>query len=116
MDPVTGIALAASVIQIVTFSIDTVKTLKDVYESGSVSRYDDVGHTTKQLASLTESLQADVQKSSPQKSLLNKEERDLIDLAGKCEDCAQKLQREVGHFASLSLLDEFCHHEITGSI
>ena len=95
MDPITGIGLAASVIQLVTFSIDAVRTLRDVYETGSVSRYDSVGYTTDKLASLTQSLQQGLQDPLLRSSTLNKDEQDLIDLAGKCQDCAHRLQHEV---------------------
>ena len=57
MDPITGIGLAASVIQLVKFGIDAVKKCGEVYQQGSVSEYSNIDYTTGHLASLTESLQ-----------------------------------------------------------
>lgn len=95
MDPITGIGLAASVIQIVTFSIDTVSTIREVYQTGSSGKYDDVEYTSGHLASLTRSLQQSLQSSSTRPSTLTKEENDLVDIARRCQECARKLQHEL---------------------
>lgn len=95
MDPVTGIGLTASVIQLVTFSIDAVKEWLGVYQQGSTSEYRDVDYTTDHLASLTKSLQQSLQNSSVRSLALSGEERELVDLGRKCENCAHKLQDEL---------------------
>lgn len=95
MDPITGLGLAASVIQLVTFSIDTVKTCQEVYQRGSVSEYSNLNHTTSHLASLTNSLQQHLQGSGTRSQALTGEEEDLVNLARKCEDCAKTLQKEL---------------------
>ena len=95
MDPITGISLAASVIQIVTFSIDAAKICRELYQKGSVSEYSNLDYTTNHLASLTRSLQQSLRNSGTQSQALTREEKDLVDLSGKCEDCANKLQREL---------------------
>ena len=95
MDPITGVGLAASVIQLVTFSIDAVKICREVYQQGSVSEYSDLDYTTGQLAGLTDSLQQSLQKSRTVSLAYAREERDLIELALKCQDCANKLQKEL---------------------
>ncbi len=95
MDPITGIGLAASVIQLVTASIDAAKTCRELYQQGSVSEYSNLDYTTGHLASLTTSLQQSLQSSSTLSPALTREEKDLVDLGGKCEDCANKLQREL---------------------
>ncbi|KAL9604063.1 MAG: hypothetical protein Q9179_001986 [Wetmoreana sp. 5 TL-2023] len=95
MDPITGIGLTASVIQIVTFGIDTVSTVREVYEQGSIGKYDEVEYTINHLTTLTQSLQQSLRSSNAQSSALSKEERDLIELSRKCEDCAHKLQHEL---------------------
>ena len=95
MDPITGIGLAASVIQLLTFSIDAVKTCREVYQKGSVSDYSNLDYTTSHLAGLTNSLQQSLQSSSTRSRALTGEERDLVDLARKCEDCAKRLQKEL---------------------
>lgn len=95
MDPITGIGLAASVIQLVTFSIDAVKICQEVYQRGSASEYSNLDHTTSHLASLTNSLQRHLQGSGTRSQTLTSEEEDLVNLARKCEGCAKTLQREL---------------------
>ena len=95
MDPVTGIGLVASVVQLVTFGISTVSTIREVYQRGSVSSYDDVDYTADHLSKLTSSLQRSLQSSHTRSSALTRDEKNLIDLARKCEDCAHKLQHEL---------------------
>ena len=48
MDPITGIGLAASVIQLVKFGIDAVKKCGEVYQQGSISEYSNIDYTTGQ--------------------------------------------------------------------
>lgn len=95
MDPVTGIGLAASVIQLVNFSIDAVRTYRELYQHGSVSEYSNLDYTTCHLASLTKSLQQSLQSSGTRSLALTREEKDLIDLGRNCEDCAHRLQHEL---------------------
>ena len=95
MDPITGIGLAASVIQLLTFSIDAVKTYREVYQKGSVSDYSNLDYTTNHLADLTNSLQQSLQSSSTGSRALTREEKDLAELARRCEDCAKTLQKEL---------------------
>jgi len=95
MDPVTGIGLVASVVQLVTFGIGTVSTIREVYQRGSVSSYDDVDYTPNHLSKLTGSLQHSLQSCHTHSSALTKDEKDLIDLGRKCEECAHKLQHEL---------------------
>ena len=100
MDPVTGVGLAASVIQLVTFSIDCIQIVREVYEHGSVGRYDDTAYTTNHLADLTRSLQQSLQISSQQSSSFSKDERDLLDLSRHCQNCAQTLQHVLSKLQS----------------
>ena len=93
MDPVSGIGLAASVIQLVKFGFEALHTIRELHQHGSISSYDDVEYTTNHLDNLTGSLQHSLQRSSTQ--LLSKEEKDLIDLGRRCQDCAFKLQHEL---------------------
>ena len=95
MDPVTGIGLAASVIQLLNFSIQAVITCRELYEQGSVKEHRDLDYTTCHLASLTRSLQQSLQSSGTRSRTLSREEKDLLDLGRKCEDCANELQREL---------------------
>ena len=95
MDPVTGIGLAASVVQIVQFGINAAKTCQQIYQQGSTSEQSDADFTADRLANLTSSLQHSLQKSATSGFVLSKEEKDLVDLGKKCEDCAHKLQHEL---------------------
>ncbi len=100
MDPVTGLGLVASVVQLLTFGINTVSTIREVYHRGSISSYDDVEYITGHLGKLTRSLQQSLENSHTHSSALSRDEKDLIDLGRKCEDCAQKLQHELRKLSS----------------
>lgn len=95
MDPITGVGLAASVIQLLTFSISAVKKCQEVYQKGSISENSNLDYTTGHLASLTSSLQQSLQSSGIGSRPLTREEKDLVELARKCEDRAKTLQKEL---------------------
>ena len=95
MDPITGIGLVASVLQLVQFSINAAQTCHQIYQQGSTSEHTDAAYTANHLADLTKSLQDSLNNAGTSKSALSKEEKDLVDLGRKCEDCANKLQHEL---------------------
>lgn len=95
MDPITGIGLAACVVQLVTFGIQTVKTCQQVYDKGSVSELTNLDDTSGHLARLSNSLQQSLQGSSKGFQALSGDEKDLVDLGRKCQDCADKLQQKL---------------------
>ena len=95
MDPITGVGLAASVIQLLTFSIDAVKTCQELYQKGSLDDYSNLDYTTGHLAGLTNSLQRSLQSCDIRPRALSREEKDLVELAQKCEICAKTLQEEL---------------------
>ena len=95
MDPITGIGLAASVIQLVTFGISAAKTCREMYEQGVLGDYSQVDYVAKHFASLTVSMQQSLRNSNTQSLVLSKEEQELVDLSRRCEDCALKLQHET---------------------
>ena len=95
MDPITGIGLAASVIQLVTFGISAAKTCREIYEQGVLGDHSQVEYVANNLASLTVSIQQSLRNSNTQSLVLSKEERELVDLSRRCEDCALKLQHEL---------------------
>ncbi|KAL8702190.1 MAG: hypothetical protein Q9201_004529 [Fulgogasparrea decipioides] len=95
MDPVVGIGLAASVVQLVDFSIKAAKTCQTIYQQGSTSDHRDADYTASHLADLTSSLQQSLNDTGTQSAALSREEKELKDLACKCEDCANKLQRKL---------------------
>lgn len=95
MEAVTGIQLAASVIQLVTFSVDAARTCREVYQQGSINEYNKLDYTTGHLANLTRSLQQSLQSTGALSLPLTGEDQDLVDLSRECEGCADKLQKEL---------------------
>ena len=95
MDPVSGIGLASSIIQIVTFGVQLASAGKNVYRQGSVSQYDDLDYTTNHLSGLTQSLQKALQSPGGQSMALNEAEQNLMNLGHKSEHCAQELLNEL---------------------
>lgn len=95
MDPITGIGLAASVVQLVQFGISAAEICLQIYRQGFTSENIDADYVAGQLASLTSSLQQSLYHSRTKSDALSKEEKDLVDLGRKCEDCANKLQYEL---------------------
>ena len=95
MDPITGIGLAASVIQLVTFGISAAQTCKTIYEQGVLDDNSQVEYVANHLASLTASTQQSLRNSNTQSLVLFKEERELVDLSRRCEIIALKLQQEL---------------------
>ena len=95
MDPVTGISLTAAVLHLLNFGIHTVTTIREVYEQGSIGRYDDLDDTTHRLGECTLFLQQSLQNSNPPSSAIAKEDKELLDLGRKCEKCAQELQYQL---------------------
>ena len=94
MDPITGIGLAASVIQLVTFGISAAKTYREVYEQGVLGDHSQMGYVANHLASLTVSIQQSLQNSNARSLVLSKEEKELVDLSQRCQNCALQLQHE----------------------
>ena len=95
MDPITGIGLAASVIQLVTFGISAAQTCKTIYEQGVLDDNSQVEYVANHLGSLTASIQQPLQKPTSRSLGLSKEEKELVDLSQKCQSCALKLQHEL---------------------
>lgn len=96
MDPVAALGLVVNVIQIVTFSIQTVKVCQEVYQKGSTSKYNDLGDSAGDLANLTNSLQQSLQSPGARSGPLTKDDTELVELGRKCQDYANKLQKELG--------------------
>ena len=95
MDPLTRVGLAACIIQLVTFGIQTVKTCQQVYDKGSVSELSNLDDISGHLARLSDSLQQSLQSSVKGSQALSGDEKDLVDLGRKCQDCADKLQQKL---------------------
>ena len=95
MDPITGIGLAASVIQLVSFGIGAAKTCREIYEQGVSGDHSQVDYAASHLASLTVSIQQSLQNPTTQSLRLSKEERELVKLSRKCQVSAHQLQHEI---------------------
>ena len=95
MDPITGIGLAASVIQLVSFGIGAAKTCREIYEQGVSDDHSQVDYIVNHLASLTVSIRQSLQNSDTQSLRLSKEERELVDLSWRCQKSADQLQTEL---------------------
>lgn len=95
MDPITGIGLVASIMQLVQFGISAAKSCQEIYQHGSTTEHAGAADTAGHLTSLTNSVQHSLHTARTQSAVLSKEENDLIKLARKCEDCAKKLQSEL---------------------
>lgn len=95
MDPITGIGLVASIVQLVQFGISTAETFQEIYQHGSTTEHIGADITAGHLASLSDSVQQSLLTTRTQSAVLSKEESDLIDLARKCNDCANILQYEL---------------------
>ena len=97
MDPITGIGLAASVIQLVSFSIGAAKTCREIYEHGISDDHCHVDYVASHLASLTVSIEQSLQNPTTQSLRLSKEERELVTLSRACQNCGRQLQQEIQH-------------------
>ena len=95
MDPITGIGLAASLIQLVTFGISAAQTCKELYGKGVLDDHSQVDYVANHLGNLTVSIQQSLQKPTSRSLGLSKEEKDLVDLSKKCQDCSQRLQDKL---------------------
>ncbi|KAG8533564.1 uncharacterized protein KY384_001304 [Bacidia gigantensis] len=96
MDPFTGISLAASVVQLIDFGIKAAKTCHGLYEHGSSRDFDDVEIKLSHLDTLTESLKSSLpDMDAGEVAALSKEEKEMRQIALKCEDCSGKLRQEV---------------------
>lgn len=81
--------------QVVMFSVATIKACRQVYQQGSLSEYNNIGNRINHLINVTSSLRQTLQSPSAQSLALTKEDSDLVDLARKCQNCANQLQNEL---------------------
>ena len=101
MDPITAVGFTAAVVQLVDVSLKVAQTVKDVRERGSSRDLADSDHIASHLSSLSDSVQTSLQLSSIHRSM-SAEEKELLDIASRCNKCSQKLQEEL---ANLKLKD-----------
>ena len=95
MDPVTGVGLAASVIQLLKFSIDVAKTCRTIYDQGSTDENVQADLTAGHLLGLTTLVQQRLHQTGAQSTTMSSEEKEIIDLVQACEDCAKRLHQEL---------------------
>ena len=95
MDPITGIGLAASLVQIVQFTLNIATRYRDIYLHGLPDGYIAIDDTVQQLTNVTESLQQSLKSSIPPGNTFSQDEKDLYELSRKCEDCAKQLLAEL---------------------
>ena len=95
MDPITGIGLAAAVIQLVQFGINAAKACHEISQHGSTIEHTNADNTADHLMRLIKSVQQSLDNTGTQPAVFTKEEKDLIDLGRKSEDCAKRLQDEL---------------------
>ena len=95
MDPITGIGLAASVVQLVQFGVTTARTCYEFYEKGSTEDLDSLDYTAKHLTSLSISLERSMQDVHDDSALSSQDERQLMDVARRSQECSSKLQHEL---------------------
>ncbi|KAG8532445.1 uncharacterized protein KY384_002322 [Bacidia gigantensis] len=94
MDPITAIGLTAAVVQLLDFSIKAAKTVKEVRDRGSSTDVEDTDHVASHLSSLSESVKSSLQLSSIHRSLSG-EEKELLEISNKCQECSRKLQEQL---------------------
>ena len=95
MDPVSGIGLAASVIQLVHFSLNTAKTCREIYRKGYMDDDETTASIAGHLAHLTTTFDQSLHAPGAQSVALSSEENEIVDLGRKCRKCANKLGQEL---------------------
>ncbi|KAL8827409.1 MAG: hypothetical protein Q9191_003205 [Dirinaria sp. TL-2023a] len=90
MGPITAFSLACGVIQVVAFSIDVVKTCKEIYDRGTLAEYEDIEHITKHLAELELNISL-LTLSQPLGSTQMPGDKALKDLIAGCSATAKEL-------------------------
>ena len=102
MDPVTALGLAAAVVQFVDFGSQVLTKTSDIYRSGGLGHPDDddLETVSKDMARLTERLNASLETSSSAKGAkLSAEEQEFQQL---CQECNQIAYQLSGVLASLN--------------
>lgn len=95
MDPITGISLAASILQLLEAGVGATKHCREIYQQGFTNEHANANETAGKLARLSNSIQQSLQNAEMQSAKLSREEQDLMDLGRKCEECANILQHEL---------------------
>ena len=95
MDPITGIGLAASVVQLVQFGISAARTCQQISQQGSTKETANADDVAGRLASFITSFQQSLKNAQTTSNALSQEEKELVDLGLKCEECVNELQHEL---------------------
>ncbi|MDI1486102.1 MAG: hypothetical protein OHK93_004292 [Ramalina farinacea] len=94
MDPVTAFSLACGVIQVVSFSKDLVQMCSALYKQGSLTEHADIVSRAQHLRSLHLKLE-DQSRIKEVSAVLQPIDNELLELAQKCSQTAQKLIDEI---------------------
>lgn len=95
MEPVAAFSLACGIIQVVSFSKDLVHICKALYNQGSLTEHADILASAEHLKSLQSKLEGQrlIEEVSANPQPIDAE---LLELAQKCSQTAQKLIDEIG--------------------
>ena len=96
MDPITGVQLIASVVQFIDCGIRAAKTCQELYEHGSPSEFDCAADAAHHMGNVTCSLATTRHSVDTTPSGLSTEEKNLLNLALKCEGYSTALLDELG--------------------
>ena len=95
MDPVTGIGLTAAVVQLVHFSGKAIELCREIHERGSSTALENAGDMAQRLAKCADSVQESLNAPVEPSKELSEEDKELLDIARKCKECALKLNKKV---------------------
>ena len=95
MDPISAVSFASSVVQLVHFSLATVKTVHDVWQTGSSAGIANSKEIGAKLASFSSAVETGLQSSQARAHALTQEEKDLVDVGTKCRSIAERLGTEL---------------------
>ncbi len=91
MDPITGISLASSSVQLADFMFRIISRTCSIYKSASgvSGEYESLANIASRLRDLTKNV------SNPQRVALGRIDQDIIDTAKSCTDIADQLLEAV---------------------
>ena len=95
MDPITGIGFAASVVQLLHFSIKLAQTAHEIKKRGSSSDIADAAALSENVSAISVSVQKSLRDPQVNARGLTEEEKQPLRIGQKCEEVAGKLRKEV---------------------
>lgn len=95
MDPASAFSLACGVVQLVDIACKVGMGAKDLYQNGSIARNQEVEEQVSKLRGLQNLVKSKRVLPQFQDTTELREDRELVEIAGKCEDIAEKLLAEL---------------------